>query len=958
MFKLKRWHIVSMVLLGLLLTLAAGGAAILSNYLRSDALRVRLLSLIQQQTGWDVTCRNIHLGLLPLPHADVSEIAVRIPETGTITAVSLEVYPRLRMLLAGKVQIAKLRINTPVIRVSVPAPPSAPRPQRPAPPSPAAEKDLMESEIVPAFRQLAAYFQNGLVLIEDAKLRVETGGRPSVDLSRLNFRLEVKTAGLHLAISTWSERLKRELSFSGAFQYRPGRMVFEGLAGTFGASSFSGLSGHLQWGTDPGIRIGSGSFSLGMNILLPILTEAGADSELLRNLSGLSLKFRIASAGLNGPLAEPLRWKIDAAGDVDDLSVRSQQFTGLGRVRSGSFSLHQGDLRFDGVRVSLLDASLQFSSSLKFLVGAVLEPIEGDMKVTGSLGPQILQRTVQDLGLPSKFTPRAPVKIDEVRFRWKRSGRTSLKADLTWPDQLVLSAAGSFGPNERKMERLSLRDPLERLDASWRLTPQALDLSFSANSSTELMNRLFVVPLLDRTLVRGGLMLHMPLKDSSAFRAQGDLVLQELLLPLPDSLPVHIASLKLSGEPDRIGVDLGQVTWGETRLTAQGAIRSAPQGLTAALEVKAENVDADSLLNTVNALGAASAGTAPPSPPLLPYQLDLEVLAEHARFQGFKFGTVRSNLRITPEVVDLSLNPADLSGISITGRVQVKGSRIYLDLIPSATQQDLESALNTQFGDVFRMTGKFDVSGRVAGQGTDKDLLERLQGNLQASAQKGRIYKMNFMSKVLSILNLAEILVGTLPQLGKEGIGYSEFTLQARVKQGRLNFDEIILRADNMDVTGQGTVRIEDGGLALVVLVAPLKMANRIIGAIPFVNYIFNDHLVAFPFEVSGTLGDPKVVSTVPAKADEGVYGIMKRTVLLPVHIVSPFIPKGQEAGTAPEPVTRSAEPRQPEVTPEASAEDTPGPAPAPALESTPEAVLGTAEPAPEPSPSPEPKTP
>jgi hypothetical protein len=941
------WQWVTLLILGLLLAIASAGTLMVSNYFGSDAFRLRTQALINQQTQWNVTCQQIHLGLWPAPHADATQVVIRIPDTGTITSDSLEVYPRLGMLLVGKVQVKQVRILAPVIQISLPAQqPAASQPRPAAAPAPVSAEILLEQRIIPALKRFAAYFQNGLVLIEGGALRVESGGQLQVDLNRFNLRLEVPTRGLRFTCSYWANRLKREVAFSGLVLYGQDRITFQELAGQYGPSSFSGLSGHLQWNKDPGLWVQSGSFKLGMNVLLPILAQIKSQSEVWQNLSGLKLQFQITSARVRGPLADPKRWQIEAAGQVDNLSFQSLQLPGQTRIVSGSFALRQGMLRLTDVRATLRDSTLLLSAAVPVAVGADLS--QGGLSLSGSIGPKSMERLQQGFGLPPQFLPKAPLKITTLQIQWKKQGPTKVTADLAWRDQLKLTLSGSFAPNDLRLERLTLKDPLERMDFSLRLTPKVLDFSFAGRSSTELFNRMFIAPVLEKVTIAGDLKVHVPRDKPAEFLATGKLEAANLLVPLPDALPIQIETLRLVGKEEELGVELGNLSLGDTRLSAQGSIQGSLQGVIGHLSVNAQNVAVDDLLNTVNALSAAAVSVTTPSAPAFPWQLDVDALSAQASFHGFRFTAVQTQLELTPEVVALALSQADMCGIGVSGTVRVQNNRITVNLVPAATQQDLEKTLRCQFGEDLRMTGLYDVSGRITGEGPGDTILDHLQGGLKAEARNGRIYKMTSLSRALSVINVTEVFFGTMPQLDKEGVGYSQFRVLARVKRGRLVLEEAVLRANNMDLTGKGSFALADGEMNLTILVAPFKTMNRIVGSIPVVNYIFDDTLVAFPFEVTGTLGAPKVVSAVPAKADQGVYGIMKRTVLLPVHIASPlFPPGGEQSQDQPVPVSITAAPDAEATAPESGLEPPAEDLPEKAAQPTPEPTQPEGAPSP-----------
>jgi len=73
-----------------------------------------------------------------------------------------------------------------------------------------------------------------------------------------------------------------------------------------------------------------------------------------------------------------------------------------------------------------------------------------------------------------------------------------------------------------------------------------------------------------------------------------------------------------------------------------------------------------------------------------------------------------------------------------------------------------------------------------------------------------------------------------------------------------------------------------------------LKTVDSIIKRIPLVGDILGGSLISVPVGVSGNLNEPKVTLLPPAAVGEGLLGIMKRTLEVPVKVIQPMIPGKQ----------------------------------------------------------------
>ena len=98
-----------------------------------------------------------------------------------------------------------------------------------------------------------------------------------------------------------------------------------------------------------------------------------------------------------------------------------------------------------------------------------------------------------------------------------------------------------------------------------------------------------------------------------------------------------------------------------------------------------------------------------------------------------------------------------------------------------------------------------------------------------------------------------------------------------------------------MHLVGQGEIDIANNSIDLTVLVAPFKTVDYLVNKIPLVNYVLKDTLISIPLRITGKLDDPTIIILSPTAVGKGVLGIMKRTLLLPVKIIEPFIPRKKE---------------------------------------------------------------
>jgi len=75
-------------------------------------------------------------------------------------------------------------------------------------------------------------------------------------------------------------------------------------------------------------------------------------------------------------------------------------------------------------------------------------------------------------------------------------------------------------------------------------------------------------------------------------------------------------------------------------------------------------------------------------------------------------------------------------------------------------------------------------------------------------------------------------------------------------------------------------------------MVAPLRQVNKLLGNTPIVGNLLGGSVISVPVKVTGTPAEPQVTYLPPSAVASSLSGMMKRTMNLPVSILSPLFPK------------------------------------------------------------------
>ena len=192
--------------------------------------------------------------------------------------------------------------------------------------------------------------------------------------------------------------------------------------------------------------------------------------------------------------------------------------------------------------------------------------------------------------------------------------------------------------------------------------------------------------------------------------------------------------------------------------------------------------------------------------------------------------------------------------------------------VENSNIQDLISCLFKQ--DKF-MTGDYSLSCNFISNSHTKDLLKNINGPIKLTAQNGRIYKFTLMSRILSIINIATLFKGSLPDVMQQGFGYNKIIFEADIKDSIIYLTKAVIDGKDMDLVFDGWIDPLNDKLEITCLVAPFKTADLIVKKVPIINSILNGKLVSIPVKATGKLSDPTIIPLDPSTVGKSLTNKM-----------------------------------------------------------------------------------
>lgn len=199
MTKLKKisiWIIGCCVVLIVLLSVLA---LLSDKFINQEATINRIQTEASQAINGRVELQRLTLSIFPQPHITIHQGSFSIPDTASGTLTSLAIYPKILPLFIGKIQIARIDVNTPdiEIRLHKQSEPKAGYPKSLA-------LETVEQKIGAALSLMSAKALDALFLVENGRLNFRTGAKTDFELMDISARIDLPADTVNFEIQSKS----------------------------------------------------------------------------------------------------------------------------------------------------------------------------------------------------------------------------------------------------------------------------------------------------------------------------------------------------------------------------------------------------------------------------------------------------------------------------------------------------------------------------------------------------------------------------------------------------------------------------------------------------------------------------------------------------------------------------------------------------------------------------------
>ncbi|MGW8321545.1 MAG: hypothetical protein ACWGSD_08335, partial [Thermodesulfobacteriota bacterium] len=685
---------------------------------------------------------------------------------------------------------------------------------------------------------------------------------------------------------------------SGAFFYDTDSISGRNVSGTLGSSSFSGLTYRVRVGDTPHIEIESGQLRLLMDEIYPWLVSYESIRKGLGLFKDVKGRIELSKVRLDGPLLRTADWDFTTDATVENLIVDTPLCPKPVPIASGGLRATQEELSFNDVKARLLDAPIVASG---VLYGYLAGLPKADVDLNGTIGSESFAWVSDDIiHLPPWLELRTPFPLANAKLVWKREGETSFKGDFVFPEGAKASVDLVRGPQTFRLNGLSIQDRNSRATFSITRTGRSLGLRFTGNLTHLTLDKILVSNPAPNLSMKGDFMLNIR-RDKPAFsKAQGHLEAKDFTIPYSWMAPIRVEGLSLDASEKGIRVDTAHLLLEESHISLQGDLGFSEKGIQVDMDLASAEVAWDTIERVIDRAKAEEPvdEEAPSSWPRI--EGTVRCRTEAFTYGQFTWRPLHASVHFSPEDLRVAVTEADICGISTLGAVNLEGEDLSLDFRLITKDGDLAPTFPCLSDTERHVTGRFDLIGHVHGTARGDAVVRALQGNLELLARNGSVLHDPVLSKVFSLLNVTEVLRGKMPDLVSDKLPYDSLTVKADLKDGNLLLNEAVLSGPTVGIAGNGTVHLIEKKVDVKLIVAPLRTVDFVIERTPVVNKIMGGKLVTVPVRIAGDWRDPDVTMLSAEAVGSRLLGIMKNTIMLPIELAEPALPRQDEKGESP----------------------------------------------------------
>jgi hypothetical protein len=672
----------------------------------------------------------------------------------------------------------------------------------------------------------------------------------------------------------------------GRFRYDETLIRVENAEGSVGHSTFGGVGLTLHHDGSRRFEVDSARISVDLEQTGTWLRSFEKSRSHFEKLQSARGQIELEHLSVSGTYDDPAAWRFASAGRFDQIELTYADFPGHMALSRGRFAVDQRHIIFSDAAAAMSDLTVLIGGTVEYEKG---RPFEFETSGTGTIGAQMLQWLSRHVALPEELKLRSPLTVAAGRFAWRAGADASFDGQVIAAGGPQLSLRGVQHPGGLSLQDFTIDDGSRRARITFERAKNHIDFSFTGELTQQTIDKVFAAfPTQDSSL-RGDIRVSVSLQRPARVSARGRLDGSNLWLPLGGEKAL-IDKFAIDASGESILVRSADLRWRNSRVTVSGKAVAAEEILRVDVDVAADQLNWEDIQHSFGGHGKPREQirgiVAVPS-----VEGTIRLKTPRFTFERFNLNLVEATAAISTSGVTSNIDHASACGITVTGRVDLLGDEIGVDLLLAATDAQLGPTavcLTNRQNDV---TGTYSLRATVMARGERQDLLRALRGGFELTARDGEFIRSPGIDATFDYLNATGDFKVAFPDLDRQTFPYRLIGVKGKMQGEILVGDEIIVQSSLLNLSGSGNVNLAKKEIDLKGLVAVLKPVDEVIGRIPVISSMWGGSLVGIPVRVTGSIGRPDVSYLAPADVGAELLNIPMRILGIPRDAMRLFAP-------------------------------------------------------------------
>ncbi|RPI52208.1 MAG: hypothetical protein EHM49_05970, partial [Deltaproteobacteria bacterium] len=712
---------------------------------------------------------------------------------------------------------------------------------------------------------------------------------------------------------TWPIKIEK-----GQLQVLPYEVNWSNVQGIVGPHSIHETEGAVRWKDEVFLdtrkfnaSLDSGSLFAGLK-RYPVLQETL--SKILLSIDG---PLEVTDAWLTGPVRKPLSWKYSITANTKGLDFHSPLLPEPSSIEQASVQADQENVQISSCKMRLSEQQMSLNGDLKH---KKWQDWQGWIDLSGTAREGISQWVKAKNWIPALYFPSTPCTLNHLKVAWDQK-KTDVKgeiiSDIENKKAIKVKLDIRSSPKELYVKDLTITAPAEKASLSLNLLQAPRDnllLNWKGLLKGDTLDKILEKNKILSGHIKGSCNLSCFLEDPSSARLKGPIEASELNWFWGVTEPIVVKYANLEGHDSWTDIEKLFLRINGESVISKGRASFSKHNIDLDLDLKSDSLSWKNLSQFLDKFKKKH-----PSPDLAPTSKSPNTSLSLTGRINFELDRFKYTSSKKAAFSDKEHKVIDYVWQPLTGQVKLLPQGKTVSYISSGTICGLNTTGTWRSGpghDPTSMVISTDHEKGVLFQdvlsclGHDQKILEGpfvfnaniegtpgnwQRGTVELRSSNGTIRRMTMLSKIFSVLNVIDLFSQNgLPDLFIKGFPFSQMDIKGTIKDNNLIIDYAIIKGKGLNLFGSGTIDLDHMDADMIILVAPLKTIDTMVSKVPLIGKAIGGKgaaIVAFPIKIKGQIKDPEVTVLSPDAVGGAMIDLVKNTLMLPFHILSPIFP-------------------------------------------------------------------